>query len=234
MSPETTSQATPAPEVRERHARLAAEVADHQFRYYVLDSPAISDGQFDALWRELVELEERYPELVTPESPTQKVVGRFATEFTAHDHLERMLSLDNAFAADELRAWAERVTRDVGDGKLHYLCELKIDGLAVNLLYENGRLTRALTRGDGRTGEDITLNMRTLEEVPSGSPAPTSSRCPRSSRCAARCTSGWRTSRRSTRHWWRRASRRSPTRATPRPARCGRRTRRSRRRATSA
>ncbi|GAA1273707.1 hypothetical protein GCM10009609_40980 [Pseudonocardia aurantiaca] len=166
MSPDTVSQATPEPEVRERHARLAAEVADHQFRYYVLDSPMISDGQFDALWRELVELEERYPELVTPESPTQKVVGRFATEFTAHDHLERMLSLDNAFAADEVRAWAERVTRDVGDGKLHYLCELKIDGLAVNLLYENGRLTRALTRGDGRTGEDITLNMRTLEEVP--------------------------------------------------------------------
>ncbi|MGH8964100.1 MAG: NAD-dependent DNA ligase LigA, partial [Actinomycetes bacterium] len=153
-------------DVRERHARLAAEVADHQFRYYVLDAPAVSDGQFDALWRELVELESAHPELVTPESPTQKVVGRFATDFTAHDHLERMLSLDNSFSADELRAWAERVTRDVGDGTLHYLCELKIDGLAVNLLYEHGRLTRALTRGDGRTGEDITLNMRTLEEVP--------------------------------------------------------------------
>ena len=152
--------------MRDRHARLAAEVADHQFRYYVLDAPVISDGQFDALWRELVELESAHPELVTPDSPTQKVVGRFATDFAAHDHLERMLSLDNAFSADELRAWAERVTRDVGDGKLHYLCELKIDGLAVNLLYENGRLTRALTRGDGRTGEDITLNMRTLEEVP--------------------------------------------------------------------
>ncbi|WP_246170553.1 NAD-dependent DNA ligase LigA [Pseudonocardia hierapolitana] len=153
-------------DVRERHARLAAEVADHQFRYYVLDAPAISDGQFDALWRELVELESTHPELVTPESPTQKVVGRFATEFTAHDHLERMLSLDNTFTEDELRAWAERITRDVGEGKLHYLCELKIDGLAVNLLYENGKLTRALTRGDGRTGEDITLNMRTLDEVP--------------------------------------------------------------------
>jgi DNA ligase (NAD+) len=152
--------------VRERHARLAAEVADHQFRYYVLDSPVVSDGQFDALWRELVELESVHPELVTPESPTQKVVGRFATDFTAYDHLERMLSLDNTFNEDELRAWAERITRDVGDGKLHYLCELKIDGLAVNLLYENGKLTRALTRGDGRTGEDITLNMRTLDEVP--------------------------------------------------------------------
>ncbi len=94
------------------------------------------------------------------------MVGQFSTDFTAHDHLERMLSLDNAFTEDELRAWAERVAREVGDGKLHYLCELKIDGLAVNLLYENGRLTRALTRGDGRTGEDITLNMRTLDEVP--------------------------------------------------------------------
>ena len=151
-------------EARERHARLAAEVADHQFRYYVLDAPIVSDGQFDALWRELVELEERHPELATPDSPTQKVGGKFSTEFTAHDHLERMLSLDNAFSPDELRAWAERVAREVG--AVSYLCELKIDGLAVNLLYENGLLTRALTRGDGRTGEDITLNMRTLEEVP--------------------------------------------------------------------
>jgi DNA ligase (NAD+) len=156
--------ATP-PEARERHARLAEEIADHQFRYYVLDSPLVSDGQFDELWRELVELERAHPELVSPESPTQRVVGRFATEFTAHDHLERMLSLDNAFSADELRSWVERVQKDVGE-ELHYLCELKIDGLAVNLLYENGTLTRALTRGDGRAGEDITLNLRTLREVP--------------------------------------------------------------------
>ncbi|MGI9004033.1 MAG: DNA ligase LigA-related protein, partial [Pseudonocardia sp.] len=160
MSPE------PAPDVAERHTRLAAEVADHQFRYYVLDSPAISDGQFDELWRELMALEAAHPELVMPDSPTQRVIGRFTTEFTAHDHLERMLSLDNAFDADELRAWAERVARAIGAEDVHYLCELKIDGLAVNLLYQDGRLTRALTRGDGRTGEDITLNMRTLAEVP--------------------------------------------------------------------
>jgi DNA ligase (NAD+) len=144
---------------------LATEVADHQFRYYVLDTPVVSDGQFDELWRELVSLEEQYPELVTPDSPTQRVVGRFATDFAAYDHLERMLSLDNAFSADELRTWVERVEKEVGH-ELHYLCELKIDGLAVNLLYENGALTRALTRGDGRTGEDITLNLRTLREVP--------------------------------------------------------------------
>ncbi|MHA6784882.1 NAD-dependent DNA ligase LigA [Pseudonocardia saturnea] len=149
----------------ERHASLAEEVAGHLFRYHVLDAPVISDGQFDALWRELLELEEQHPELVTPSSPTQRV-GGFSTEFAAHDHLERMLSLDNAFAADELRSWAERVARDVGAEQVHYLCELKIDGLAVNLLYEDGKLTRALTRGDGRTGEDVTLNMRTLEEVP--------------------------------------------------------------------
>ncbi len=154
------------PEAGDRHARLAAEVADHQFRYYVLDAPVISDGQFDELWRELVALEAEHPELATPSSPTQRVGGGFTTEFTARPHLERMLSLDNAFTPDELRAWAERVAREVGTDRVHYLCELKIDGLAVNLLYEDGRLTRALTRGDGRVGEDVTLNMRTLAEVP--------------------------------------------------------------------
>ncbi|MCE0764040.1 NAD-dependent DNA ligase LigA [Pseudonocardia kujensis] len=168
MSPDRTVSpptSTVPDDVRERHAALATEVADHQFRYYVLDAPVVSDGQFDALWRELVALEEEHPGLRTPDSPTQKVGGKFSTEFTAYDHLERMLSLDNAFSEEDLRAWAERTVREVGSD-LHYLCELKIDGLAVNLLYENGVLTRALTRGDGRTGEDITLNMRTLEEVP--------------------------------------------------------------------
>jgi DNA ligase (NAD+) len=164
VSPETSTSSVPDA-ARERHARLATEVADHQFRYYVLDAPVVSDGQFDALWRELVALEEEHPELRTPDSPTQKVGGRFSTDFTAYDHLERMLSLDNAFSEEELRTWADRVTKELGT-ELHHLCELKIDGLAVNLLYENGLLTRALTRGDGRTGEDITLNMRTLAEVP--------------------------------------------------------------------
>ncbi|MDN5934366.1 MAG: DNA ligase (NAD(+)) LigA, partial [Pseudonocardia sp.] len=109
MSPESAA---------ERHASLAEEVAGHLFRYHVLDAPVISDGQFDALWRELLELEEAHPELVTPSSPTQRV-GGFSTEFAAHDHLERMLSLDNAFAADELRSWAERVARDVGAEQVH-------------------------------------------------------------------------------------------------------------------
>jgi DNA ligase (NAD+) len=152
-------------ETAQRHARLAQEISEHQFRYYVLDRPTISDAEFDRLLRELQELEAEHPELVTPDSPTQRVGGTFSTEFRAADHLERMLSLDNAFEEDALRAWADRVAREIGDGA-EYLCELKIDGLAVNLLYENGRLTRALTRGDGRTGEDVTLNVRTLREVP--------------------------------------------------------------------
>ncbi|HTK64162.1 MAG TPA: NAD-dependent DNA ligase LigA, partial [Pseudonocardia sp.] len=162
----TEAAADPAPaEARERHRQLSEEIADHQFRYYVLDSPVVSDGQFDELWRELVGLEESHPDLVSPDSPTQRVVGRFATEFTAHDHLERMLSLDNAFSSDDLRSWVERVQKEAGE-ELHYLCELKIDGLAVNLLYENGRLVRALTRGDGRTGEDVTNNVKTIEGIP--------------------------------------------------------------------
>src|SRR5262249_5113174 len=106
-----------------------------------------------------------YPGLVSPDSPTQTVGGMFSTDFAAFDHLERMLSLDNVFADDELLAWVDRVEREVG-GSTQYLCELKIDGLAINLLYEQGQLTRALTRGDGRRGEDVTLNVRTLEQVP--------------------------------------------------------------------
>ncbi|MFE9745533.1 NAD-dependent DNA ligase LigA [Saccharothrix saharensis] len=151
--------------VRERHAALAEVVRGHQFRYYVLDSPTVSDGEFDALLRELEALEREHPGLATPDSPTQLVGGTFSTEFKAVDHLERMLSLDNVFSQDELQGWFERVRKEVG-ADAHFLCELKIDGLAVNLLYEHGRLVRALTRGDGRTGEDVTLNVRTLEDVP--------------------------------------------------------------------
>jgi len=152
-------------DVRERHAALSEEINGHRFRYYVLDSPTIADGEFDELWHELLRIEEAHPSLVTPESPSQQVGGTFSTEFTAVDHLERMLSLDNTFDTDELGAWVDRVEKELGEGTA-YLCELKIDGLAINLLYENGRLSRALTRGDGRTGEDVTLNVRTLDGVP--------------------------------------------------------------------
>jgi DNA ligase (NAD+) len=152
-------------DVRERHAALAEEVRGHQFSYYVRDSPTVSDGEFDALLTELQALEDAHPSLVTPESPTQRVGGMFSTDFTAVDHLERMLSLDNVFDTDELGEWFDRVEKEVGS-RAHYLCELKIDGLAINLLYQDGKLIRALTRGDGRTGEDVTLNIRTMRDVP--------------------------------------------------------------------
>ncbi|GAB2984378.1 NAD-dependent DNA ligase LigA [Saccharothrix stipae] len=152
-------------DARARHAALAEVVRGHQFRYYVLDSPTVSDGEFDTLLRELAALEQAHPGLATPDSPTQLVGGTFSTEFKAVDHLERMLSLDNVFSPDELQGWYERVRKEIGPDA-HFLCELKIDGLAINLLYQDGRLVRALTRGDGRTGEDVTLNVRTLENVP--------------------------------------------------------------------
>ncbi|MGW6601427.1 NAD-dependent DNA ligase LigA [Streptomyces sp. NPDC055036] len=157
--------AVPA-EARERHGRLAEQIEEHRFRYYVKDQPVISDGEFDTLLRSLEALEEELPELRTPDSPTQKVAGAYETDFTAVQHRERMLSLDNAFDDEELAAWADRIAKDVGTPDFHYLCELKVDGLAVNLTYEHGRLTRAATRGDGRTGEDITPNVRTIAEIP--------------------------------------------------------------------
>ncbi|WP_223185230.1 NAD-dependent DNA ligase LigA [Streptomyces sp. CBMA152] len=153
-------------DAREKHALLAEQVEEHRFRYYVKDQPVISDGDFDKLLRSLEALEEEYPELRTPDSPTQKVAGAYETDFASVEHRERMLSLDNAFDDEELAAWAERVAKDVGTADFHYLCELKVDGLAVNLTYEHGRLTRAATRGDGRTGEDITPNVRTIADIP--------------------------------------------------------------------
>ena len=161
-------QADEAPEadLRRRWQELADEVREHQFRYYVRDAPIISDAEFDKLLRELQGLEDEHPELRTPDSPTQLVGGAgFATDFTQAEHLERMLSLDNVFAPEELAAWAARIKGEIGD-KGHYLCELKIDGVALALVYRDGRLVRAATRGDGRTGEDVTLNARTIDDVP--------------------------------------------------------------------
>ncbi|HSK55676.1 MAG TPA: NAD-dependent DNA ligase LigA [Jiangellales bacterium] len=158
-------QQAPPPDVREQHQRLAEQVEEHRYRYYVLDRPTVSDAEFDELLRALEQLEERWPALRTPDSPTQKVAGSYVTEFTPVEHLERMLSLDNAFSVEGVTAWAQRVEREVGEGA-EYLCELKVDGLAVALVYEAGRLVRAATRGDGRTGEDVTPNVRTLRGVP--------------------------------------------------------------------
>ena len=155
-----------SPEVLRQWQELAEKVREHQFRYYVRDAPIITDAEFDKLLRRLEGLEEQHPELRTPDSPTQLVGGAgFATDFEPTEHLERMLSLDNAFTPEELGAWATRVHAEVGDDA-HYLCELKIDGVALSLVYRDGRLTRAATRGDGRTGEDVTLNARTIDDVP--------------------------------------------------------------------
>ncbi|MDX1889110.1 NAD-dependent DNA ligase LigA [Mycolicibacterium sp. 050158] len=157
---------SPDADVRREWQRLADEVRDHQFRYYVRDAPIVSDAEFDRLLQELTALEERYPELRTPDSPTQLVGGAgFATDFSSADHLERMLSLDNVFNSDELSAWAARLTSEIGADP-EFLCELKIDGVALALVYRDGLLVRAATRGDGRTGEDVTLNARTIDDIP--------------------------------------------------------------------
>lgn len=153
-------------EVRRRHVELAAEVEDHRVRYYEQDAPVVSDAEFDLLMRELQAIEAEHPVLCTPESPTQKVGGAVAEGFASVEHRERLLSLDNAMDDEELAAWAERVARELDGLDYHYLCELKVDGLAVNLTYERGELVLAATRGDGRVGEDITANVRTIKEIP--------------------------------------------------------------------
>ena len=152
-------------DARQRHATLSQEIEDLAYRYYVLAQPSVSDSEYDAKMRELSELEDSWPDLRTPDSPTQKVMESLSTDFRAVAHLERMLSLDNVFSDEEFAAWSARATREVPVPA--WLCELKIDGLAIDLVYEAGRLVRAATRGDGVTGEDVTLNVRTIASVPS-------------------------------------------------------------------
>ena len=151
-------------QARHRIIELTQEIRDHQFKYYVLDSPSITDAAFDILLKELGALEAKHPELLEPDSPSLGVGGGFATTFDQHDHIEKMMSLDNVFDSEELATWFDRVEKD--SSKPEYLCELKVDGLAINLLYENGQLTRALTRGNGVTGEDVTLNVKTIKGLP--------------------------------------------------------------------
>ncbi|HKE63457.1 MAG TPA: NAD-dependent DNA ligase LigA [Micromonosporaceae bacterium] len=168
VTPEQAARAgrEPTPDARARHAALAAEVDQHQYRYYVLDQPTASDAEYDALIRELTRIEEEFPALRTPDSPTQRVGGGdYSNMFASITHAEPMLSLGNVFRDDDLAAWAARIERDAG-GPVHFLCELKIDGLAVNLTYKNGRLVSAATRGDGKIGEDVTANVRTMRDVP--------------------------------------------------------------------
>ncbi|MFF0342183.1 NAD-dependent DNA ligase LigA [Kribbella sp. NPDC004875] len=164
-----STEETPAPaEVLERHAALSKEIEDHRARYY-LATPIISDADFDALMHELQDLEEQYPELRTPDSPTQKVGAPISTLFTPVEHPQRMESLANAFSAEQMEAWAKRLEREVTLQQIHdsgFLCELKVDGLALDLVYENGTLVSGATRGDGRTGEDVTPNVRTIKSIP--------------------------------------------------------------------
>ncbi len=149
---------------RKRIEGLRAELDKHLHRYHVLDAPEITDAEYDRIYRELVELEEQHPDLVTPESPTQRVGGPPSEAFAPVRHHARMYSLDNAFSQEELKAWADRIERGVGN--VTFVCELKIDGVAVALTYEDGRYVRGATRGDGTTGEDITANLRTMRGVP--------------------------------------------------------------------
>jgi DNA ligase (NAD+) len=149
---------------RHRMTELIHEIRDHQFKYYVLDQPTITDAQFDALLRELQTLEDKNPELREADSPTQHVGGGFSTQFEQRDHIEKMMSLDNVFDTDELAQWFDRVEKEITQPQ--YLCEVKVDGLAINLTYENGVLVRGLTRGNGVTGEDVTLNVKTIRNLP--------------------------------------------------------------------
>jgi DNA ligase (NAD+) len=162
----------------QRHADLSERVNEARWRYYALDAPTISDGEFDVLMRQLMELEDTFPALRTPDSPTQQVGPPPSTTFTPVEHLQRLMSLDNAFSREELDRWAQRAIRELGEKRLEqsgYLCELKVDGLAIDLVYQAGRLVRAATRGDGRTGEDVTANVKTINVIPhrlSGSDVP--------------------------------------------------------------
>jgi DNA ligase (NAD+) len=149
---------------RHRMTELINEIRDHQFKYYVLDQPSVSDAQFDELLRELQSLEDKNPELREPDSPTQHVGGGFSTQFEQRDHIEKMMSLDNVFDTEELAQWFDRVEKEIAQPQ--YLCEVKVDGLAINLTYENGVLVRGLTRGNGVTGEDVTLNVKTIRNLP--------------------------------------------------------------------
>ena len=153
-------------DIRQRTAQLRDELNYHNHRYYVLDDPVVSDGDYDALMRELRGLEEEHPDLASPDSPTQRVGAKPAEGFTQVQHTTPMLSLANAFDLDELQGWHRRVKGLLDDADFDLVCELKIDGLAVNLAYEEGVLTQGATRGDGQVGEDVTQNLRTVRSIP--------------------------------------------------------------------
>ncbi|MCH8224607.1 MAG: NAD-dependent DNA ligase LigA, partial [Chloroflexi bacterium] len=153
-------------ETESRAAELHRELNQHNHRYYVLDDPLVSDAEYDRLMQELRRLEQEYPELVTPQSPTQRVGAEPASGFAQVQHRQPMLSLANAFELEDLQAWYRRAKNLLDDADFDLVCELKIDGLAVNLSYEDGVLVRGATRGDGQVGEDVTHNLRTIRSIP--------------------------------------------------------------------
>ena len=153
-------------EIKEQAEKLKKELRHHSYLYYVLDRPEITDYEFDHMYRQLVNLEKAYPELVTPDSPTQRVGAKASDDFQKVRFRKPMLSLSNAFSAEELREFDQRVKTGLGVDHVEYITELKIDGLSMNLIYENGTLVQGLTRGDGRVGEDVTSNVKTIHTIP--------------------------------------------------------------------
>src|SRR6267154_4083334 len=155
-----------SPAIQKKIEVLREKIRHHEYRYYVLDAPEISDADFDKLMNELKRLEAEQPELITPDSPTQRVGGKPREGFVKARHSSPMLSLDNAYTEEELRDWERRVHELSGRTDVEYVCELKLDGMSLALIYGNGRLERGITRGDGSVGEDVTLNLRTIRAVP--------------------------------------------------------------------
>src|SRR5499433_40514 len=153
-------------DVEKKIESLREKIRHHEYLYYVLDQPSISDQEFDQLMRQLKDLEAEHPELITPDSPTRRVGGRPREGFVKVRHSSPMLSLDNTYSEDELRAWERRVHELSGRKDVDYVCELKLDGMSLALVYEGGKLARGVTRGDGMVGEDVTLNVRTVRTIP--------------------------------------------------------------------
>src|SRR5678815_3166344 len=152
--------------IEEEIQSLRQTLQDHDYRYYVLNQPTITDAEYDGLLRELSALEAKRPDLITPDSPTQRVSGEPAAGFDEYFHKRPMMSLDNSYNIDELREWDARCRRLAGSSSFDYVTELKIDGLSISLIYTEGRLTHGVTRGDGRRGEVVTPNVRTIRSIP--------------------------------------------------------------------
>src|SRR6185436_13414064 len=153
-------------EAKARHAQLVEEIREHDYAYHVLAQPKISDREYDRLYHELLDLEKQFSELVTPDSPSQRVSGEPLKEFKPVQHLMPMLSLDNTYSQEEVRDFVRRLEKILPNEKLEWVVEPKVDGVAINLRYENGVFTRGATRGDGTTGDDITVNLRTIRSIP--------------------------------------------------------------------